>query len=93
MTSSNSAIHSNFNVCSFFYNKCFFSGEDQFMLWVVYSTFLTAFVYWFFGGIYTLLDWTNKPAFIRRYKIQPGTNEPVDNGRLKSVRKNYHRHY
>lgn len=38
-----------------------------------------------FGGIYTLLDVTNKPAALRRYKIQPGTNEPVDNRRLLKV--------
>jgi methylsterol monooxygenase len=39
-------------------------------------------VYWIFGGIYTLLDITNKPAVLRKYKIQPGTNEPVDPKRL-----------
>ena len=39
-------------------------------------------VYWIFGGIYTILDVTNKPAALRRYKIQPGTNEPVDSKRL-----------
>lgn len=44
-------------------------------------------VYWTFGGIYTFLDVTNKPSFLRRYKIQPGTNEPVDSGRLIQVNK------
>lgn len=43
------------------------------------------FTYWTFGGIYTILDVTNKPAALRRYKIQPGTNEPVDKGRLIQV--------
>ena len=42
-------------------------------------------VYWTFGAIYTLLDITNKPAVLRRYKIQPGTNEPVDTKRLMKV--------
>jgi hypothetical protein len=42
-------------------------------------------VYWIFGGIYTLLDITNKPAVLRKYKIQPGTNEPVDPKRLMQV--------
>ncbi|XP_077292573.1 fatty acid hydroxylase domain-containing protein 2 isoform X2 [Arctopsyche grandis] len=60
-------------------------GEDPFMLWVIYSTIFTTLVYWFFGGIYTILDVTNKPAFLRRYKIQPGTNEPVEGARLRSV--------
>ncbi|XP_023015951.1 fatty acid hydroxylase domain-containing protein 2 isoform X2 [Leptinotarsa decemlineata] len=60
-------------------------GEDPYNLWV-YGTFLITFgVYWLFGGIYTLMDVTNKPAAIRRYKIQPGTNEPVDNRRLLKV--------
>lgn len=31
------------------------------------------------------LDITNKPAFLRKYKIQPGTNEPVDLRKLKKV--------
>nr|CAD7453578.1 unnamed protein product [Timema tahoe] len=49
------------------------------------TTALTMCVYWTFGGIYTLLDVTNKPAALRRYKIQPGTNEPVDTARLLKV--------
>lgn len=56
------------------------------MLWVVGSTVFTFAVYWFFGGIYTLMDITNRPSALRRYKIQPGTNEPVDNKRLAQVR-------
>lgn len=60
-------------------------GEDPFYLWV-YGTFMLSFgVYWLFGGIYTVMDMTNKPAAIRRYKIQPGTNEPVDNRKLLKV--------
>lgn len=42
-------------------------------------------VYWTFGGIYTILDVTNKPDALRRYKIQPGTNEPVKTKRLIEV--------
>lgn len=60
-------------------------GEDPFSLWVYYTTILSFCVYWLFGGIYTLLDITNKPAALRRYKIQPGTNEPVDTSRLLKV--------
>ncbi|XP_055683030.1 fatty acid hydroxylase domain-containing protein 2 [Lutzomyia longipalpis] len=61
------------------------TGEDDFTLWVIGSTALTIFVYWFFGGLYTIMDITNKPAALRKYKIQPGTNEPVDNKRLMQV--------
>jgi methylsterol monooxygenase len=46
-------------------------------------------VYWIFGGIYTLLDITNKPAVLRKYKIQPGTNEPVDPKRLMEASTEY----
>lgn len=61
-------------------------GEDPFNLWV-YGTFVLSFgVYWLFGGIYTVMDLTSKPSAIRRYKIQPGTNEPVDNTKLLKVR-------
>jgi hypothetical protein len=60
-------------------------GEDPFNLWVYGTTVLSLGVYWLFGGIYTLLDVTNKPAALRRYKIQPGTNEPVDNKKLFNV--------
>lgn len=60
-------------------------GEDPYYLFIYGSTLFTFLVYWVFGGIYTLLDVTNKPAIIRRYKIQPGTNEPVENKRLMKV--------
>ncbi|XP_067012741.1 fatty acid hydroxylase domain-containing protein 2 isoform X2 [Anabrus simplex] len=60
-------------------------GENPLAFWVFGTTVLTAMVYWIFGGIYTFLDVTNKPAALRRYKIQPGTNEPVDTKRLMKV--------
>ncbi|GAB0100901.1 Fatty acid hydroxylase domain-containing protein [Sergentomyia squamirostris] len=59
--------------------------EDDFTLWVIGSTALTIFVYWFFGGLYTIMDLTNKPSVLRKYKIQPGTNEPVDKKKLTEV--------
>lgn len=49
------------------------------------SLMLTFVVYWVVGGIYTFLDVTNRPAALRRYKIQPGTNEPVDTRALCKV--------
>lgn len=45
----------------------------------------TMSVYWILGAIYTVLDVINKPAALRRYKIQPGTNEPVETKRLVKV--------
>lgn len=61
------------------------AGEDPMFLWVFGSTAITFTFYWIFGGIYTFLDVTNMPRVIRRYKIQPGTNEPVDTARLMKV--------
>jgi fatty acid hydroxylase domain-containing protein 2 len=53
---------------------------------VVYGTTIYAFlVYWLLGSFFMIFDVTNKPAFIRRYKVQPGTNEPVDPGLLYQV--------
>lgn len=49
------------------------------------SSLLMLVVYWVVGGIYTILDITNRPAALRRYKIQPGTNEPVDKRKLCKV--------
>ena len=31
------------------------------------------------------MDVTNKPKILRRYKVQKGTNEPVDKKRLRNV--------
>ncbi|CAH1106377.1 unnamed protein product [Psylliodes chrysocephalus] len=60
-------------------------GEDPFTLWVYCSMAITFAVYWLFGGIYIFMDMTNMPSVIRKYKIQPGTNEPVDNRKLLHV--------
>lgn len=60
-------------------------GDDPFTLWVPGSVIFTFVVYWIIGGIFTIMDVTNKPAFLRRYKTQPGTNEPVDRERLIKV--------
>lgn len=60
-------------------------GEDQFKLWIGGTSFILIVWYWFIGGLYTALDVTLKPETLRKYKIQPGTNEPVDNTRLKKA--------
>ncbi|KAL0120260.1 hypothetical protein PUN28_008135 [Cardiocondyla obscurior] len=60
-------------------------GDDPVTLWVYGSLMLTFAVYWIVGGIYTILDITNWPVALRRYKIQPGTNEPVDKRELCKV--------
>ena len=42
-------------------------------------------VYWGVGILYTIMDLTLKPQAFRKYKIQHGTNEPVDNWKLLKV--------
>jgi len=54
-------------------------------LFVWWTTIYTFFIYWTFGAIYTLLDLTNKPKLLRKYKVQPNTNEPLDKKKLYKV--------
>ena len=61
------------------------SGDDEFNLMVWWTTAYTFLIYWGFGLIYTVMDLTNKPKFLRRYKIQANTNEPVDTRKLIKV--------
>ena len=42
-------------------------------------------VYWGVGIFYIFMDMTLKPEVFRKYKIQPGTNEPVDTWKLMKV--------
>ncbi|XP_076048659.1 fatty acid hydroxylase domain-containing protein 2-like [Oratosquilla oratoria] len=57
-------------------------GDDAYNLMVYGTTILSYIIYWAFGMLYVLMDLTQRPKFLRRYKIQPGTNEPVDNWKL-----------
>lgn len=45
------------------------------MATAIYSIY---FVYWFIGGIYLFFDLTEWPKTFRKYKVQQGTNEPLD---------------
>ncbi|XP_054288455.1 fatty acid hydroxylase domain-containing protein 2-like isoform X2 [Macrosteles quadrilineatus] len=60
-------------------------GENPVTFWVYGSLIWTLSVYWTLGAIYTVLDVVNKPAALRRYKTQPGTNEPVETKKLIKV--------
>ena len=62
-----------------------FLGEDEFTYDVWYTFLVTNFVFWTVGSVYSYLDVTNKPTFLRKYKIQPGTNEPVDPKKFKNL--------
>jgi len=59
----------------------FFEG-DHFRM-IIYGTPVVGLgVFWTAGIVYILMDVFQKPEQLRRYKVQPGTNEPVDTRRL-----------
>ncbi|EDV92454.1 fatty acid hydroxylase domain-containing protein 2 [Drosophila grimshawi] len=57
-------------------------GDDPMRLWVLGTTAIIFFVYWFYAAIFMLMDITNRPRFLRKYKIQPEQNDPLDLSRL-----------
>ncbi|KAK9509195.1 hypothetical protein O3M35_006561 [Rhynocoris fuscipes] len=60
-------------------------GEDPKTYWIYGSLIHTFIVYWLFGALYTFWDVIDKPSLVRRYKVQPGTNEPVEKDKLIKV--------
>lgn len=62
-------------------------GDDEFNLAVIGTFIITNTIYWTVGGIYSYFDITGTPEFLRKYKIQPGTNEPVDPVKFRNLLK------
>jgi len=60
-------------------------GDKPFTYYFIGSYFVSVFVYWTVGLIYTYIDVTMTPEFLRQYKIQPDTNEPIDRQKLKRL--------
>jgi fatty acid hydroxylase domain-containing protein 2 len=60
-------------------------GEDPFKMYVIWTTIYAAALYWTIGGIFTLMDLTLKPSNLRKFKVQVGTNEPVEINQLLNV--------
>lgn len=58
------------------------TGDDNFNTFVVDTNIFTIFIYWLFGAFYTWMDISLSPKSLRKYKVQPQTNEPVDNRKL-----------
>ncbi|XP_055371413.1 fatty acid hydroxylase domain-containing protein 2-like [Condylostylus longicornis] len=58
------------------------TGEDPYNMWIYGLVAHTIIVYWVYGALFTYMDITGKPKFLRKYKIQPGTNEPVETKKL-----------
>lgn len=53
-------------------------GDDEFNMKVIYTIIFLNLVYFGVGGLYVLMDITNKPSFLRKYKTQPETHLPLD---------------
>lgn len=51
--------------------------SDQLHLWIIVPILIIKVFYFGYGGLFVLMDLTNKPKFMRKYKTQPGTNEPL----------------
>lgn len=54
------------------------TGEDHFNVYVIGTTIFSFSIYWIFGGLFTFMDVFLSPRVLRKYKVQPQTNEPVD---------------
>lgn len=58
---------------------------DDTNLWLHGTAIITTTTFWLVGGLYLFMDTTGRPKFMRKYKVQPGANEPVPPKRLKSA--------
>lgn len=59
--------------------------EDDYRLWFHGTVLLTTTLFWTIGLLFIIIDKTGRPKFMQKYKIQPGTNEPVEEERLSSA--------
>ncbi|EFX79387.1 hypothetical protein DAPPUDRAFT_319685 [Daphnia pulex] len=57
-------------------------GTDDWNLYVWGIVLSIQIPFWSVGILFAFLDYYNWPKWIMRYKIQPGTNEPVDLNKL-----------
>ena len=48
---------------------------------------VTTFCYWLTAGLYMLMDYTQKPGFLMKYKIQEGKNTPPNTAKTIKVSK------
>ena len=49
------------------------------------TTVVTTLSYWLTALIFMLMDYTQKPSFLMRYKIQPGKNAPPPTSKVIKV--------
>lgn len=61
------------------------TGHDYRGLWIYGTTLYSVLVVSAVGGLFLLMDVTGYPKFMRKYKIQPGTNDPLTTEQLIKV--------
>ena len=49
------------------------------------TTFITTAVYWLTALVFMIMDYTQMPSFLMKYKIQPGKNAPPPTGKVIKV--------
>ncbi|XP_073827832.1 fatty acid hydroxylase domain-containing protein 2-like [Musca autumnalis] len=54
------------------------TGDDPTMLWVLGSSLVVFVTYWIYASLCSIVDYTQKPKWIFKYKIQPDQNVPLD---------------
>lgn len=72
--------------CSIPKKRFYFIGEDDERLWIHGTAIISTLTYWIVGGLFIYMDFTLKPQILRKYKVQVGTNEPLDWPTFKNVR-------
>ena len=53
-------------------------AHEMSFIFVSGTFFVTTITFWITGLAFTFLDFTQKPKFLMKYKVQPGKNEPPD---------------
>jgi len=52
-------------------------GNDPATLWLVWTQAISIAAFWLPGLFFIFMDLTLWPSFLRKYKVQPGQNEPL----------------
>ncbi|EAT44506.1 AAEL004126-PB [Aedes aegypti] len=60
-------------------------GDDPATLYIWVQMFYVYSHYWLMGALFMIMDITGKPKFLRKYKTQPGVNEPIKWSDLKKI--------
>lgn len=61
------------------------TGHRYHGLWIFGTTLYSVLVVAVVGGSFLFMDVTGYPKFMRKYKIQPGTNDPLTGEQLKKL--------